>query len=111
MRMGLNRLALCLSRLPVGLETDVQRELTWLVYTELLELPFQDDKRDSLKDALLEELLIRPEMTAIYPASVQHLWEGEDRAEFKLNLEQTKRQATWRRIRSRCSRVVCCSTR
>ena len=89
MRIGLGRPASSLSRLPVGLETDVQRELIWLVYTELLELPFQDDTRESRKDALLEELLIQPEMTALYPASVQHLWEGEDCSDFKLNLEKT----------------------
>lgn len=90
--IGLNALASSLSRFPVGFETDVQRELTWLLCTELFEVPFQDGKRQSLKDALLEELLIQPEMTALYRPYVQRTWECEERPEFQMHLEATLRE-------------------
>jgi len=36
------------------LETAVSREITWLIYTELLELPFAQGDRNSRRDALAE---------------------------------------------------------
>jgi hypothetical protein len=89
---GLDRLASWLNQLTVGVETDVQRELTWLLYTDLLEIPCQDGKRESLKDALLEELLYQPEITALYRPYVQHIRERENHAEFKTSLEHTIRE-------------------
>jgi hypothetical protein len=46
-----------LKRLPPGFRTAVARELEWLVYAELLELPINQGTRTSARDALLETLL------------------------------------------------------
>jgi hypothetical protein len=39
------------------LKTDVAREIEWLIWTELFELPYRDGDRVSLKDGLAEEIL------------------------------------------------------
>ena len=46
-----------LRRLPPGFETAVAREVEWLVYTELLELPIDQGTRRSDRDALLETVI------------------------------------------------------
>ena len=43
--------------LPAGVRTDVERELEWLVQTELLELPYESDGRASDKNELLAHIL------------------------------------------------------
>jgi hypothetical protein len=42
------------------LPTSVDREIEWLIYTELLELPFDDGVRRSVRDALAKEILSDP---------------------------------------------------
>lgn len=61
-RAGEKRLSSYLDRLPAGFRTDVQREVTWLIYTDLLELPYRQGERRSDKDALLEHILGEPEL-------------------------------------------------
>jgi hypothetical protein len=51
------------SRTPF-LDTDVARELTWRLYSELLELPYDDGRRRSEKDALAEAILADPRVAA-----------------------------------------------
>ncbi len=46
------------------LKTDVEREIEWLVFTELLELPFTQNDRSSAHDALAEAVLAHPEVRA-----------------------------------------------
>ncbi|SDX15236.1 DUF6635 family protein [Marinobacter mobilis] len=49
-----------LKRAPPGLVTDTDRQISWLVVTELLQLPYQYGNRTSHKDALMEEILRDP---------------------------------------------------
>jgi hypothetical protein len=51
------------SRTPF-LDTDVARELTWRLHSELLELPYDDGRRRSDKDALAAEILADPRVAA-----------------------------------------------
>ncbi len=44
------------------LKTDVAREIEWLIWTELLQLPYRDGDRVSHKDALAEEILADPRL-------------------------------------------------
>ena len=41
-------------------ETDVAREIAWLVHTELLQLPYRQGLRESTRDALAEEVFSDP---------------------------------------------------
>jgi hypothetical protein len=53
------RLATVLDR-KLLLETDVARELAWLIHSELLRLPFRQGSRESEQDALSEAILATP---------------------------------------------------
>ena len=59
-RVGAGRAAEWLDRRNRLLPTSVDREIEWLIYTELLELPFDDGVRRSVRDALAEEILSDP---------------------------------------------------
>lgn len=69
-KLGARRAARALARRHLVLETKVAREIAWLVHTELLELPYAQDGRESHRDALAETILEDPE---IRPALVQAL--------------------------------------
>lgn len=62
-KVGDERLSPRLGKVPAGLETAVQREVTWRIYTDLLEIPFRQGNRSSGKDALLEQILLDPELS------------------------------------------------
>lgn len=62
-----------LERLPPGLQTAVAREVEWLVYTELLELPIVQAERSSSRDALLETLLAHESVVALLLPELQTL--------------------------------------
>ena len=53
-RFGWSGAARRIAQVPPGFNTAVARELEWLVYTELLELPITQGARRSERDALLE---------------------------------------------------------
>ena len=59
-KAGANKISRFLGRIPPGFQTEVQKEINWLMYTELLELPYMQEFRESKKDALLEEILNVP---------------------------------------------------
>jgi len=56
-KCGEEKLSKKLDNIPRGFETDVQKEVNWLIYTELLEIPYNQDDRTSGNDALLSEIL------------------------------------------------------
>jgi uncharacterized protein YbaA (DUF1428 family) len=63
-KLGAERLSQLLEKVPVGLKTEFQREINWLIQTELLELPYSEGTRVSTRDALLETILNDPELSA-----------------------------------------------
>jgi hypothetical protein len=67
--LGARRAARGLSSRTPFLDTDVARELTWRLHSELLELPYEDSRRGSDKDALAETILADPRVAA----AVDHL--------------------------------------
>ena len=56
-KLGEKHLSEQLDKLPKGFQTDVQKEVSWLIYTELLEIPYAQEQRIFNKDALLDEIL------------------------------------------------------
>ena len=74
-------------KLPRGFETNVQKEVKWLIYTELLEIPFQLGKRKSEKDALLEEILNQPEITAMFVQELAQINKKSKDPDFRKRLE------------------------
>ena len=51
------KLAVKLDKMPNGFQTEAQKEVTWLIYTDLLEIPYIQGDRRSEKDALLVAIL------------------------------------------------------
>ena len=79
-RLGFERAALVLAR-PILLRTAVARQIEWLVNTELLELPFVQDRRASTRDALAESILAQPSVTQAMQAALAEIGRhGEDPA-------------------------------
>jgi hypothetical protein len=64
-KVGLERVARLGESLPMGLHTDVERHLQWLIYSELLELPYRDEERgheakaNALVDAIVSQEPLR----------------------------------------------------
>ena len=58
--LGARQAARRLTGRALFLDTDVSRELTWRLHTELLELPYNDGRRQSERDALAEAILADP---------------------------------------------------
>lgn len=55
-KIGLLKISSTLRKVPKSFETELDKEIKWLIYTELLELPYKDKHRESNKDALLDEV-------------------------------------------------------
>ncbi len=56
-KVGLRYISRKLKHLPPSFDTATEKEINWLIYSELLELPFVQGERKSTKDALLDEIL------------------------------------------------------
>ena len=86
-KLRLNSVARRLERLPAGFKTDVEREIEWLIYSELLELPFARDGRRCSRDALLEEVLAHPTISELLIPELLRLDELAQRQNFRQRLE------------------------
>jgi hypothetical protein len=67
-RAGRRRLAVWLAGRHVLFETDLAREIEWLVATELLEIPCLQRDRASARDALAETVLADPRVAGLLAA-------------------------------------------
>jgi hypothetical protein len=87
-KAGAKRPATWLHRLPRGMPTVLQQELQWLIYTDLLELPYTQEGRESSRDALLEHILAEPWIAALCEAYLTQLHSVAARPEFRGALER-----------------------
>ena len=86
-KLGFNTLARQLDSLPSGFKTDVEREIEWLIYCELLELPLAQGGRCCTKDALLEQILTHPVIQQLLIPGLLQLDQLSHRQNFRLQLE------------------------
>lgn len=87
-KLRFENLARQLERLPPGFKTDVEREVEWLIYSELLELPFTQDNRRCTRDALLEEILAHPVIRQLLIPELQRLDQLAHQQNFRQRLEE-----------------------
>jgi len=87
-KLGSETMARRLDRIPAGFETDVQKEITWLIYSELLELPYQQGDRQATKDALLESILDTPEISTIISGYLAEIHQKSGDPKFRKSLEK-----------------------
>jgi hypothetical protein len=85
-KAGATRTAQWLHRMPRGMPTALHQELQWLLYTELLELPYVQEGRISHRDALMEHILAEPEIAALCDPYLTHLHSVADRPAFRAAL-------------------------
>jgi hypothetical protein len=87
-RIGLEKFPSHVERLPVGFETKVQKEINWLIFKELLEIPYAQGKRKSKKDALLEEILNQPEISSLFIGELSKIYSKSKDPRFRPALEK-----------------------
>jgi hypothetical protein len=87
-KMGLEKFPAHVERLPVGFETKVQREISWLIFTELLEIPYAQGPRRSEKDALFEAILIQPEISSLFIGELSAIYSKSKDPRFRPALEK-----------------------
>ena len=93
-KAGERRFSSYLDRLPGGFQTKVQREIKWLIYTDLLELPYRQGGRSSDKDALLEQILNQPELSEWIAQYLSEISEKSTDPRFRSVLERQLREYT-----------------
>lgn len=96
--LGRHRLAAALLRFPTQLETAVAREIDWLMWTELLELPHQAGDRVSEGDALADLLLAEPEIARAMAAAKDLVAHHRDDAAFNARLTDRMARYTGARV-------------
>ena len=87
-KAGAKRPATWLHRMPRGMPTVLHKELQWLIYTDLLELPYVHEGRASHRDALMEHILAEPWIAALCEEYMTTLQSVADRPAFRAALER-----------------------
>jgi hypothetical protein len=87
-KLRLGNLSERIDSLPPGFETRVQKEINWLIYTELLELPYSQDGRTSHADALLFEFLKQPKIAALFARELSKIHSKSRNPGYRAALEK-----------------------
>ncbi len=74
--------------------TDVEREVEWLIFAELLELPYARNGRTSERDALAEAVLAHPEVEAALDEARETIAARGRDPEFRQRLDDNLRRYT-----------------
>jgi hypothetical protein len=86
---GARRAAQRLRSFRLLLETDVGREIHWLVVTELLELPWQSGGRAATRDALAEAIMSDARVEALARQALAAIGRHGNDAAFRARFERT----------------------
>ncbi len=87
-KVGFEKIPSLIERVPAGLETRVQKEINWLIFTDLLEIPYDQGNRKSNKDALLEEILNQPEISSQFSNELSTIYSKSKDPKFRPALER-----------------------
>jgi hypothetical protein len=87
-KAGAPRPAHWLHRLPRGMPMALHQALHWLLYTDLLELPYVQAGRVAHRDALLEHILAAPPVAALCDEYLLTLHHVAERPAFRAALER-----------------------
>ena len=86
------RRAANLMRRSIMLKTDVERQVEWLVHTELLGLPFEQPGRASNRDVLAETILADPGLEAAMHSALAEIGRLGDDPAFRARLHDAMTQ-------------------
>ena len=87
-KVGFQRISSRIENMPMGFTTDVQKEVTWLIFTGLLEIPYVQGKRKSNKDALLQIILDQPKISSFFTTALSKIYRKSRNPEFRFALEK-----------------------
>lgn len=87
-KAGPKKAAAWLYQCPAGIPTQLEKELEWLIYTELLELPYVQGDRVSERDALMEAILSDPEIASLSDEYLRQIQNQANCPEFRATLER-----------------------
>ncbi len=86
-QVGATSTAAYLASLPPGVRTDLEREIEWLIYSELLELPFAHNERKYTRDALFETILQHPNASDLVVSELLRINDQAQHRDFREHLE------------------------
>lgn len=98
--VGLNRLKAWIKQCPPGLETDMDRQISWLIITELLQLPYEDRGRRHENDALMEEVIKDPSLQLLLDKKLEAFVSPSMQPDFENKLKAKLREYSATRIGS-----------
>ena len=87
-KVGFQRVSSRIENMPMGFTTDVQKEVTWLIFTEILEIPYVQGKRKSNKDTLLQIILEQPKISSFLATALSRIYSKSRDPEFRFALEK-----------------------
>lgn len=87
-KLGLDKIPSRIDGIPPGIETRVQKEINWLIFTDLLELPYSQKGRTSHKDALLAEILDQPAIASLFTNELARIYSKSKNPRYKAALEK-----------------------
>ena len=90
-RFGAKRIAAALGERNLLLRTRVAKEISWLLCTELLELPCREGKRESRRDALAQTILADPRVADPLRAALAAIGRRADDPAFRARLAEAMR--------------------
>lgn len=85
--LGATRAADYLKDRKLLFDTDVAREVEWLIMTEFLELPFRDGRRSSDRDALSDMILADPRLAPVFEEALVAIGRRAGDGDFRQRLE------------------------
>jgi hypothetical protein len=103
-KIGARRLARALNGHGLLLRTDVARQIEWLMFTELLELPCRQRGRQSERDALAETILSDPRVTEAAATLLAPVGARGDEPGFRARL--TKAMANYATTRAAAAEIT-----
>jgi hypothetical protein len=86
-RVGYAKMSELVRKLPAGFDTRVQKEVKWLIYTELLEIPFEQKERKSSHDALLAQIINQQEISDLFTPELEEIHAKSRDPKFRCALE------------------------
>jgi hypothetical protein len=99
-KVGLSYISRKLKHLPPSFETATEKEINWLIYSELLELPFEQGERTSTKDALLDEILNDITLKKVVNDFVGEIRTKQESINFKEGIEKKLQEYGTTRVSS-----------
>lgn len=86
--VGARKMGDRLGRFQLILDTDVGKEITWRVHSDLLAIPYQQRGRSTLADALFDEIMQDPRVCAHVERAVSAIAAESDKRAFETRLNR-----------------------